>query len=53
MSAKGAKNVELSSNIDFIKTPEAKPSEFATGEDCGIAVTNVSFLAIGFQFPVP
>lgn len=51
MSAKGAKDVELSSDIDFIKTPAAKPSEFATGEDCGIATTNVSVSrAIGFQF---
>ncbi|KAJ6008820.1 hypothetical protein N7522_003836 [Penicillium canescens] len=32
-------NVELSSDIDFIETPAAKPSEFETGEDCGIALT--------------
>ena len=43
MSATGAKQPELSSDIDFIKTPAAKPSEFATGEDCGIATTNVGF----------
>jgi cyclopropane-fatty-acyl-phospholipid synthase len=35
-------NVELSSDIDFIETPAAKPSEFETGEDCGIALTKVS-----------
>jgi cyclopropane-fatty-acyl-phospholipid synthase len=35
-------NVELSSDIDFIKTPAAKPSEFETGKDCGIALTKVS-----------
>lgn len=42
MGARGFKDVELSSDIDFIKTPAAKPSEFETGEDCGIALTNVS-----------
>lgn len=42
MSAKGGKEVELSSDIDFIKTPAAKPAEFETGKDCGIALTSVS-----------
>lgn len=42
MSARTPKDVELSGDIDFIKTPAAKPSEFETGEDCGIALTNVS-----------
>ncbi|KAJ5379540.1 Sphingolipid C9-methyltransferase 1 [Penicillium cosmopolitanum] len=36
----GAKGAELTSDIDFIKTPAAKPAEFATGEDCGIPLTN-------------
>lgn len=44
MSAKESKDVELSSDIDFIKTPPAKPSQFETGDDCGIALTNVSCL---------
>lgn len=35
-------SVELSSDIDFIKTPAAKPSQFETGEDCETALTNVS-----------
>lgn len=41
MGVKGAE-VQLSSDIDFIKTPAAKKAEFETGEDCGIALTNVS-----------
>lgn len=41
MSAKGVKEVELSSDIDFIKTPAATPAKLQTGEDCGIALTNV------------
>lgn len=42
MRARKAKEVELSGDIDFIETPAAKPKEFDTGEDCGIALTNVS-----------
>jgi hypothetical protein len=38
----GAKGAELTSDIDFIKTPAAKPAQFGTGEDCGIPLTNVS-----------
>lgn len=32
----------LAADIDFIKTPEAQPSKFETGQDCGVRVTNVS-----------
>lgn len=42
MSAKGVGEVELSSDIDFIQTPAAKSAELETGENCGIALTNVS-----------
>lgn len=41
MSAKGVNEVELSGDIDFIKTPAAKPAKLQTGEDCGIGLTNV------------
>ncbi|KAJ5726870.1 hypothetical protein N7493_005897 [Penicillium malachiteum] len=34
------KGDQLTSDINFIKTPAAKPAEFETGEDCGIALTN-------------
>ncbi|KAL2865265.1 S-adenosyl-L-methionine-dependent methyltransferase [Aspergillus lucknowensis] len=40
MAGKGFKETELPGDIEFIKTPAAKPSEFGTGEDCGIALTN-------------
>ena len=39
------KGDQLTSDINFIKTPAAKPAEFETGEDCGIALTNVSYVA--------
>ena len=42
MTANRVKEVELSSDIDFIKTPAAKPAKLETGEECGIALTNVS-----------
>lgn len=45
----GAKGAELTSDIDFIKTPAAKPAEFATGEDCGIPLTNVSSLLLAID----
>lgn len=49
MSAGGSKDVELSSDIEFIETPPAKPSQFETGEDCGIALTNVSSSVVVFK----
>lgn len=36
------KDVELTSDINFIETPPAKPNQFDTGKDCGITLTNVS-----------
>jgi cyclopropane-fatty-acyl-phospholipid synthase len=41
MSGKGPKGVELSGDIEFIKTPAAKAPAFGTGEDCGINLSNV------------
>jgi cyclopropane-fatty-acyl-phospholipid synthase len=48
----GAKGAELTSDIEFIKTPAAKPAEFATGEDCGIPLTNVSSLLLAIDLQV-
>ncbi|KAJ5663218.1 hypothetical protein N7507_003949 [Penicillium longicatenatum] len=42
MSAKKVGQVDLSSDIDFIKTPPARPAELETGEGCGITLTNSS-----------
>lgn len=39
------KDAELEGDIHFIKTPSAEPSAFETGVDCGIPLTNVSFLS--------
>ncbi|KAJ5116818.1 hypothetical protein N7456_001166 [Penicillium angulare] len=35
-----AKGPELTSDINFIETPAAKPAQMETGEDCGIKLTN-------------
>lgn len=52
MSARGSKDIHLSNDIDFIKTPAAKPSGFETGEDCGIALTKVGPLLFSCYQPV-
>lgn len=41
MSGKGSKGVELSGDIEFMKTPTAKVSAFGTGEDCGVKLSSV------------
>jgi cyclopropane-fatty-acyl-phospholipid synthase len=43
MASTEINNVNLDSDIDFIKTPAPKPSAFGTNESCGIPLTNVSF----------
>lgn len=42
MCAKGVREVELSTDIDFNKSPAAKVAEPETGEDCGVILTKVS-----------
>jgi hypothetical protein len=41
MIGNGPKAVELSGDIEFIKTPAAKAHAFGTVEDCGIDISNV------------
>lgn len=40
-----SKGAELAGDITFIETPPAKPSQFETGEDCGISLTKVRLVA--------
>lgn len=42
MASTKAQGAELEGDITFISTPAAQPSKFATGEDCGVKITNVS-----------
>lgn len=44
MSSEKLHGEELEGDVTFIKTPPVQPSKFHTGEDCGVKVTNVSFL---------
>ncbi|GFF94235.1 hydroxymycolate synthase MmaA4 [Aspergillus lentulus] len=40
MNTTRSEGVELSGDIQFIKTPAATPSEYNTSESCGISLTN-------------
>ncbi|KAF4236384.1 hypothetical protein CNMCM6457_002366 [Aspergillus fumigatiaffinis] len=40
MDTTRSKGVELSGDIQFIKTPAATPSEYNIGESCGVSLTN-------------
>jgi hypothetical protein len=42
MDTTRSKGVELSGDIQFIKTPAATPSEYNTGESCRVSLANVS-----------
>lgn len=50
MASKPSKGAELSDDIHFIQTPPTKPSQFDTGEDCGIPLTNVSLSCFAHLF---
>ncbi|KEZ40130.1 Cyclopropane-fatty-acyl-phospholipid synthase [Scedosporium apiospermum] len=39
MGSKAPNGQELEADIEFIETPAAQPSQFETGQDCGVKVT--------------
>lgn len=43
MAYKGPSGAELEGDIQYIKTPEAHPSAFGPGGDCGVPASKVSF----------
>ena len=42
MTSEGHNGTELEGDIQYIKTPKARPSAFEPGDDCGVPVTRVS-----------
>lgn len=46
MASETPLGAKLEGDVKFIKTPEAAPSAFGTGQECGVATTNVSFCRV-------
>lgn len=43
MASKGPRRTELEGDVQYIKTPKARPSAFEPGDDCGIPTSGVRF----------
>lgn len=52
MSSQKRQGEELEGDISFIATPAAVPSKFATGEDCGVELTNVRTIELSVPRPL-